>query len=444
MVVPKIKLKNKLALVNALSKVIIVLLMAFTIPWLISKISIKDTDDSLVQKLDDVFYIVDSLGVDAFFDDEDDFKAFGSYNILKEEYISIEKMESDTLINSIAFTQRIIEEETVDYRVLSYSFDVESEYYLIEIGKSISTILSFEKLLKRLAFLFMLILLAITIIVEVSVIQYMLHPLDAIIKKLKSTSHPSSFKYEKVKTSTSDFRYLDETLHNLMQKIGETFNNEREYIGNVSHELLTPISIIKSKLDNIIMEGNIGEEDMLKVYESKKTLGRLTKMIRTLLTLSRIENDEYLLKDKVDAVDTLKSVVVELEDRIQAKGLALKLEWNIPHVSLKGNQELLFNMYYNLVNNAIKYTHKGFIKIESIFKDGKSQIIISDTGEGIDSNLIPYIFSRFRKFKTGNDSFGLGLALAKRIADYHSIDINVISNINEGSSFYLVFNEDFQ
>jgi signal transduction histidine kinase len=287
----------------------------------------------------------------------------------------------------------------------------------------------------------MLILLAVTVIIEISLIQYLLRPLDLIVRKLKDTANPSSFNYEKIKTGTSDFRYLEDTLHHLMRKIEESFNNEREYIGNVSHELLTPVSIIKSKLDNIIMEGNLTEEDMLKVYESKQTLGRLTKMIRTLLTLSRIENEEYLLKDDVDAIKTVKNVISELEDRIQSKQLLLELDWQFPQISIKGNQELLFNMFYNLLNNAIKYTHKGFIKIESRNEKGKVQLIISDSGEGIDSNLLPYIFSRFRSFKTGKDNFGLGLALAKKICDYHNIEVKVTSEVTKGSQFQLIFNK---
>lgn len=442
MILPKIKLKNQLALVNALSKVLIIVMFIFAIPWIASRITMNDTDNDLVSKLDDMLFLVDSLGIDTFFDEEADFKAFGSYNILKEEYISIEHIESDTIINSIAYSQRIIEDEMVDYRVLSYSFELDSEYYLIEIGKSITTILRFEKQLKRYAIILMIIILIITIVIEVSLIQYMLKPIDLIVSKLKSTSHPSSFNFSKIKTNTSDFLYLEKAIHNLMYKIEESFNNEREYISNVSHELLTPISIIKSKLDNIIMEDNLTDNDMVKVYESKKTLGRLTQMIRTLLMLSRIENEEYLLKDNIDVIQTLKNVVSELEDRIQSKELELILNWNIQHIVIKGNNELLFNMFYNLINNAIKYTQSGFIKIESFTENQIIKINIIDSGDGIDVNDIPYIFTRFSKFKTNKDSFGLGLALAKKICNYHNIDIDVSSKLGEGTKFCLTLKTD--
>ncbi len=436
----RLKLKNQLVLVNALSKVVIILLLVFSIPWLVNRLSIKDTDKNLEKKLDEVLVLVDSLGIENFIDKDAEFQAFGSYNILKEEYISIEILNNDTLINQISFTQRIIEEEMVDYRVLSYSYQYNDEYYLIEIGKSIATIMLFQKQMQQFVMIFMLIILVITIIIEFSIIQYFLRPFDLIIKKLKTTSHPSKFNYTPIKTNTVDFKYLEDTIHNLMRKIEESFNNEREYISNVSHELFTPVSIIKSKLDNIIMEGNLSEEDMLKVYESKQTLGRLTKMIHTLLTLSRIENEEYLRKDEVELVGILKKVAGELEELIEAKNLEFIQSFSETKIKLLGNEELLFNMFYNLINNALKYTNNGYIKIESLIVDNQPVILITDSGLGIEPEHLPYIFTRFRKFKTGKDNFGLGLALAKKICDYHRIEISVSSIPGIGTTFELSIN----
>ncbi|MFC2152614.1 histidine kinase dimerization/phospho-acceptor domain-containing protein, partial [Bacteroidota bacterium] len=300
---PNLKLKSQLALFNAFSKALIITLLVFIIPWLVSRISISDTDDVLVQKLDQVIELVDSLGMEAYIDMDAEFQAFGSYNILKEEYISIEPIKNDTVINIIQYSQRIIEDELVDYRVLSYSIQENDNNYLIEIGKSISTIYHFEENLKRFAFIFLIIIISLTFLFDLSFIQYLLLPFEKIVRKLKSTNHPTSFNYTPVKTNTSDFIYLDQTIHSLMRKIEAAFNDEREYISNVSHELLTPVSIIQSKLDNILHESELPEKDMIKIFESKKTLRRLTNLVRTLLMMSRIENEEYILTDNVGRIN---------------------------------------------------------------------------------------------------------------------------------------------
>ncbi|HAF27498.1 MAG TPA: two-component sensor histidine kinase [Bacteroidales bacterium] len=440
MKIPNIKLKNQLALFNAASKALIITLLVMIIPWLVSKVSIRDTDDVLIQKLERVIALVDSLGIDSFIDQEADYNTFGSYNILKEEYISIEPVKKDTLIDVIEFSRRIIEDEVVDYRVLSYSIMKDGNNYLIEIGKSISAIYQFEHNLKRFTFIFLIIVIVLSFLLDLSVIQYLLLPFDKIVKKLKLTNHPSSFNYNTVKTSTSDFIYLEDTINSLMRKIEAAFNDEREYISNVSHELLTPVSIIQSKLDNILHEGKLSEQDMIKIVESKKTLRRLTNLIRTLLMMSRIENEEYILTEKVNINNTIKNVIEEIEEKITAKKLELKLELNASEFLIDGNENLLFTLFYNFINNAIRYTENGSVKIETLKIQNQFYVKISDTGIGISPEKLPLIFSRFKNSNETKDSYGLGLALSKKICDYHKISVEVKSEINKGSEFILKFN----
>ncbi|OFX89399.1 MAG: hypothetical protein A2W99_13740 [Bacteroidetes bacterium GWF2_33_16] len=436
---PKLKFKSKLALFNALSKIIIVTALLFIVPWIVGEITIRDTDDLLIRKLDQVIELVDSLGIDEYINMDAEIKAFGSYNILKEEFIAIEQLDKDTSIDVIEYSQRIIDNELVEYRVLSYSIVKNGNSYLIEIGRSITTINRFEQNLKRFAFLFLLLIILITFIADVSFIQYLLNPFEQIVKKLKNTNHPSSFDYTTVNTKTHDFAYLDETIQGLMHKIEDAFNNEREYISNVSHELLTPISIIQSKLDNILSDKTIPDTDLLKIMDSKHTLGRLTKMVRTLLMMSRIENEEYLLTEKVNLNTIVNNVAEEIEDKIEAKELELKISLNNSIQAINGNENLLFILIYNLINNAIRYTQKGYIKIETALVNQRVVLIVSDTGIGILPENLPHIFSRFRNFSNQKDSFGLGLALAKKICDYHKIEIEVTSKIDQGTAFTLTF-----
>jgi signal transduction histidine kinase len=439
MKLPKLKLKSQLAIFNAFSKALIITLLVFLLPWLVSEISINETDEILVQKLDQVFELVDSLGIDSYIDMDAEFKAFGSYNILKEEFISIEPIENDSLVNIIQFSERNIEDEIVDYRVLSYSIEENGINYIIEIGKSISTIYRFEQNLKRFAFLFLIVIISLTFLFDLSFIQYLLQPFDRIVKKLKLTNHPSSFDYSSVKTYTSDFEYLDTTIHTLMRKIEAAFNDERDYISNVSHELLTPVSIIQSKLDNILHEGELPEKDMIKIFESKKTLRRLTNLVRTLLMMSRIENEEYILTEEVNINNTIRNVIEEIEDRILAKELELKIDLQAKDFIINGNDNLLFTLFYNFINNAIRYTEKGYIEIISYKKDNNFTVEIRDTGIGIQKEKIPDIFSRFKNSNETKDSYGLGLALSKKICDYHNINVTVLSESSKGSSFILNF-----
>lgn len=440
MLLPKTKLKNQLALINALSKVAIILLAIFVIPWWVRTISIQETDDQLVHKLDQVYDLIETNGIYVFIENDNNNKSFGSYNILKEEYISIEKTSDTLLYEFIEDEKREIDGEIYDYRVISATFSIVNQVYLLEIGKSISTVISFEKKLQSFAFYLLLILLSISIFIDLSLTQILLKPFDKIIEKLKSTLHPKQYDYSIIQTQTADFNYLQDSIGQLMQQIETAFETEREYIGNVSHELLTPISIIRTKLDNFSVNTKLPPEEMRKIFEAKTTLSRLTKMVRTLLLLSRIENKEYLKDESIILSKLLTEIIIEFQDRADLKKQNLNFETTVDYFTIKGNTELLRILLSNLVSNAIKYTQEGGNVNLSIEKQNDHIVLdIQDNGSGISEDELPHIFDRFKKFGKDKESFGLGLALIKQIADYHNIQIQVSSNAQTGTHFKLLF-----
>ena len=440
MILPKTRLKNQLALINAFSKILIITLAVFLIPRVVRTISINEMDNQLIKKLDQVYELIEDRGIEEFISADEMDMGFGSYNILKEEYISIEGTTDTVLSEYIDNSERIIEEELYDYRVISAVIQYDEDYYLIEIGKSVNSILSFETKLNRFAFYLLLGLLTLTIIFDLSVTQIILRPFDQLIQKLTASNHPTTFDYSSVNTSTTDFRYLEESIHSLMQRIEDAFQNEREFIGNISHEILTPISIIRSKLDNFVNTTELSDQELIRIIESKMTLGRLTKLVRTLLLMSRIENQEYLLNEKLNINSLLNEVVNEMSERFEIKDLNVYIDNSYSDIRIKGNQDLMHILFYNLITNSVKYTAEGgSIRISAQHLNDHAEISISDTGCGIASVDLPHIFSRFKKFKEGENNFGLGLSLVKRIADYHQIQIEVESEIDKGSCFKLIF-----
>ena len=111
-------------------------------------------------------------------------------------------------------------------------------------------------------------------------------------------------------------------------------------------------------------------------------------------------------------------------------------------VLINVNKFLLFNLFFNLINNAIKYNQQeGTIIISAGFENNEYAINITDTGIGISAEAMPFIFNRFKKFRQSllQDSFGLGLPIVKSIADFHQMKIEVISEKNTGSTFKLIF-----
>lgn len=436
MKLPRAKLKNKISIINALSKVLIIAVSVLIIPWLVNRISIRNIDSQLIDKLDKTYSLVEQFGVEVFLSEGGDQQAFGSYNILKEEYISIEKVADTVLSETIDYSQRAIEGEVFEYRVISATFESQGNFYLIEIGKSIASIIEFQSLIKKFTFFFLLVLLAVTILLDLLITQYLLRPFGLIIERLKTSGHPKNFDYTPVNTSTSDFKYLEENIHGLMRKIESAFNEERDYISNISHELLTPISIIRTKLDNFVNSTELTDDEMIKIIESKVTLGRLTKLVRTLLLMSRIDNEEYLLADQVGLNELLAGLGTDFQEHFEQKEQQFEIELPDRNLGVAGNRELLHILFFNLLNNAIKYTPDGGrIRIRLFSDNGIPVVEISDNGIGISKENLPFIFTRFRKFQESGNNYGLGLALVKKIVDYHHFTIEVSSEPGQGSCF---------
>ena len=433
------KLYYKLTLINALSRVTIVAAFLIFVPDLIYKAAIQHTDDLLGKRKTEFIHIMNKMGINQFIKEESD-STYADYTIFKEKYVSIEPIKkaiNDTIITG----RRDIEGDTVEARILEHSFKYNNTNYLLEIGESLQYVDDLKAILSKVGFYILLAVIFLTVFVDLSVMQYLLRPLKKIEAKLKGIRTPEKFDYTLVSTNTTDFRYLDRTIRDMMRKIRNTFYIEKEFIANVSHELLTPVSILQTRLENMLEAGNLGEETETKIIESQKTLGRLKQIIRSLLLISQIENNQAPKEDKVDIQELLQEVKSEIEVRLIEKNITFTEQLHEEFTFTSCNRSLLFTLFFNLVNNAVKYNKKdGSITVTTEKIKNEYLVHIRDTGKGIAPQNLNSIFHRFKKFNTSEtESYGLGLALVKTIADFHDMDISVKSTLGEGSEFIVAF-----
>jgi len=431
------KLYYKITLINAITRILIVAAFLIFTPSLIYKTAIGHTDARLEKMKAQIFHIVDTKGIGEFLQEED--STFADYTVLKEKFISIEKVDSlgvDTFVTS----QRDIESEILEFRILKHWFTYSNTKYLLEIGESVQYVRDLNSILREVALYLLIIFITVTVVVDLSFMQYLLNPLRKIESKLLATKHPEKFDFKRLNTTTTDFRYLDQTISEMMRTIQNAFHIEKEFIANVSHELLTPISILQTRLENMIEAGTLNEEAEHKILESQRTLGRLKQIIRSLLLISQIENNQAVKNEEANLRELIQEVASEIEVRMEEKNITLVVNANDEFVYKPCNKSLLFTMLFNLVNNAVKYNKQnGKITITGNAVKDEYHITISDTGKGIPAENIESIFHRFRKFNTTEESYGLGLAMVKTIADFHNIDISVDSRPGEGSTFTLSF-----
>lgn len=437
-----IRLKTKLALFNLASKLAFTSVFLLLLPYIIERINLRQIDNDLVRKREYVIDIISKTGIEPFIT-SDSTDAFGSFNILKEEFISLERTSQDENLNFIEVTRRIIDDEEIEYRVLNYSFLVDGQMYLLEIGRSLSSIQEARRVISNMIIVFLAVIILFTLVTDLQYTHFVLRPLDKITGKLKGISSPSSFDTSPVKTSTSDFQKLDQALRDLMNNINELFRKEKEITVNISHELLTPVSVIRSKLENLLLEENIDPGISDRIEESLKTLHRLQMLINSLLMIARIESHQYLREDNFPVKELLVEVMDEIRPIAEDKNITMKDEMTKDLTFRNSNRSLLYSMFYNVVNNAVKNTGEGGeIRVRTLTVDGRFIVTVEDNGRGMTEEQKSVLFQRFKSGSLNSENgTGIGLAIAKSIADFHDIEIKVSSDPGKGSAFSFIFPE---
>lgn len=327
--------------------------------------------------------------------------------------------------------------------MLKYSFLVDGQTYILEVGRSLDSITDAEKNTRKVILMFMIFIISITFLTDILYNNILLRPLEIIKNKLKKIPDPALFDKTPVKTTTSDFLRLDNALTELMDNINSLFQKEKEITVNISHELLTPISVLRSKLENLLIREDVGDDVQNKIGESLKTLHRLQTLVNSLLMIARIESHQYLREESFSVKEVLQDIISEIKPIAEDTGIILKQEMPDDLQYRDANRSLIFSMFYNVINNAVRNTPSpGEVLVRCHKHQGGFTVMISDTGKGMTEEQKSKLFSRFKmKDKSSTDGTGIGLAIAKTIADFHKIEVKVISEPSRGTNFSFIFPE---
>jgi signal transduction histidine kinase len=207
----------------------------------------------------------------------------------------------------------------------------------------------------------------------------------------------------------------------------------REFVSNVSHELKTPMTTIAGFIDGIL-DGTIPperEKQYLSIVSGE--ISRLSRLVRRMLEISRLQSDDVKLnKISFDLVELMLRTLLTFEQKIEAKGLTVMTKLPRDAVMVNGDPDLITQVIYNLIENAVKFSSKGGqLGLEIVRKGGKAHVTVRNEGETIPPEQQALIFDRFHKADTSRsadrDGVGLGLYLVKTILDNHGEDISLQS-----------------
>lgn len=224
-----------------------------------------------------------------------------------------------------------------------------------------------------------------------------------------------------------------------------------QFVHMVSHELRNPLGVLKEVVAQLIeFHGtNLTKEQKELIELAQKCIQRLIRTTSDLLDVAKMESERVPLQiTSFDFIDLVKELSRFFESVVKKKGLALEVLLPQGQALIQADRDAIARCITNLLNNAVKYTEKGFIKIIVSETATHWQCHVADSGSGIAPGNMERIFNRYEQFGTPTSSaekgVGLGLSLCKEIAERHGGFIEVQSKLHEGSTFTLNLPKQFR
>ncbi|MBF25686.1 MAG: two-component sensor histidine kinase [Flavobacteriales bacterium] len=241
----------------------------------------------------------------------------------------------------------------------------------------------------------------------------------------------------KIHREKSNFKSFNE-----IELLKSAAKYRREFLGNVSHELKTPLFNIQGYIETLL-SGALYDKSVNKKYLKRtiKSVDRLIYIVQDLETISNLESDELSLNfNKWNLKNLINEIVDQFEIKVKDKNINLFQDKKTTNCNVYADKERIAQVLYNLISNSIKYGRKnGEIKISCHQSDNICLVSVKDNGIGISEKNISRLFERFYRVDKSRSreqgGTGLGLAIVKHIIEAHQQNIKIKSTLNRGTEF---------
>lgn len=341
--------------------------------------------------------------------------------------------------NEEPFSSEVINPETKDFQ--EYRF-LQKKVEIFGLNHTITFKISLvekKELLKRILIVQISLLLLIFvgfIIINRVISNKVWAPFHQVVDFLKNYDLNKNKELTEEELEIDEFNDLKFAIKNLTERTKTSYQLQKEFTENAAHELQTPVAIIKSKLDLMLQDKSLSNNQSVLIDQVFYVLQKLSDLNKNLLFLSKLENQQYQFEDTIDCLATVAKVKENLN--FFAEGKYQQLLFPRPQaVFLEGNQTLFDQMVQNLMINSIQYSPKGSI-VNIVLTDDSLTFINEGPELGFSEEKL---FSRFSKtVEKAQKGNGLGLAICKKIALVHGFDISYEYQ-NAKHHFSVIFNK---
>lgn len=341
---------------------------------------------------------------------------------------------ADSAYTTLHDLESFEETEADNYRLITFPLDNSTAPQLfLQIAVPMTT---FEKQLERMK---LILSVGVPAVIFISVLlgfyfsARALSPVSLLIANTKNIGADNLKERLPVPFASDEIKDLAQTLNEMLERIEKSFSSQEKFVADASHQLLTPLTILKGEIESHFRDF----PDQILFHQSLlQEVENLSKIVKDMLLLARVDaGAQVLYKQDVDIEDLVVNTMSELQKMADIKNIKMifQLRGDEFHHSILADPDLLRTVIYNLLENALKYSapHQS-VHISLEWFDQKILFKVTDSGPGISDQNKSLIFERFSRVgsQPENKGYGLGLSIAKKIADLHHFKLFVEDSFN--------------
>lgn len=319
--------------------------------------------------------------------------------------------------------------------------DNDGNTFTIIVNSMITPVDSVIQTLRYILIAVSVIMVAAALIIALLISNHITKPIKNITKKAEILSRG---KYDEVKFSPSSIKEIDElslSLNNTKTELGKIDSLQKELIANISHDLRTPLTLISGYAEVMRdIPGEATDENLQVIIDESN---RMSSLVSDVLDISKFNSGvQQLNPEEFDFTECVKSLIPRYNKLVQKDDYKIILDDRQGgSATVNADRTRILQVIYNLINNAVSYTGKDkTVRIRVIKNNSSVEFHVSDSGEGIPQDKLPYIWDRYYKVEKNHRraqmGSGLGLSIVKNILDLHHAEYGVTSVVGKGSDFW--------
>lgn len=339
--------------------------------------------------------------------------------------------ESGTFNKRYFSTENIVtNKEKEDYRQLAFGITAAGQHYKVSVSKSLEDTDALIHSILLITFLTILAILIASFIINRLVLKRIWQPFYNTLELVKSFKLGETEKFQLPENKVEEFGLMNNTIVKLIKQAQLDYLSLKTFSENASHEIQTPLAVIRSKLDILVQDDDLTEQQSKSLLGVYAAVEKLTRLNHSLLLLTKIENNQFAEKRSINIKQQLEEKVAEFHELWQSQ--QIMVHCNFGEKKILMNEELLEILLNNLLSNATKYNHEnGNIGIDLT----SDKLVVSNTSDQppLDQQQI---FKRFYKVSNDQHQNGLGLSIIRQICDDTGFTVNY--SFKNASHFFTI------